>query len=138
MRKSLIFCAFMMCLSFFGQNNFADKGTNNHIKLEKSNEVFSCIYSDINDKYSKSVKSFQIPDLTRVYSIIMTGFEKKRNHKMYVKTNDNTIVRLDFSKMNGVIQLRINHNNLVNNYIGSTTFLDRRQVVALFKNFIQI
>lgn len=44
----------------------------------------------------------------------MNGFEKKRNYKIYVKTNDNTIVRLDFSKMNGVLQLRINHTNFSN------------------------
>ena len=44
----------------------------------------------------------------------MNGFEKKRNYKIYVKTNDNTIVRLDFSKMNGALQLRINHTNFSN------------------------
>jgi hypothetical protein len=68
----------------------------------------------------------------------MNGFKKKRNYEMYVKTNDNTIVLLDFSKMNGVLQLRINHTNLVNNYIESPTFLDIRKVVTLFKSLIQI
>lgn len=136
MRIMLFLCALMFCLPFFGQNNSVAYNGRYDIKLEKVNEMYSCFYADMNDKYSKSVKSFQIPDASKVYSIIMAGFDKKRNHNTYVRTNENTVIRLGYSRLNGVVQLKINHNNLLNNYIGTTDFLDKRQVEELFKDVI--
>ena len=131
----LFLCAFMFCVPFFGQNSSVVSKERYDIKLEKSNEVFSCFYSDVNAK-SNRVKSFHIPDVPKVYAIIMAGFDKKRNHKTYVRTNENTVIRLDYSRLRGVVQLKINHNNLLTNYIGVTTFLDKKRVEELFKDFL--
>lgn len=106
------------------------------IKLQKNDYIFSCFYSDTNNKNFSEVRSFQFPNVVSVYKIIMNGFKKDGNHKTYVLTNKDTVVRFEFIKMNGEIQLKIKHNNLINNYVGATAYLNRKQIVNLFKDFI--
>ena len=62
----------------------------------------------------------------------MNGFENSKDHKTYVLTNKDTIVKFEFSRINGVVKLKIKHNNLANNIIGATTYLDKQQINELF------
>ena len=136
MRNAFLLSLVLLSCAIHGQEKLNIDKENFTIELQKNDYVFSCFYSDTNNKTSSEVKSFQFPNVDRVYGIIMNGFDTDKNHKTYVLTNKDTIVRFEFSKISGEVQLKIKHNNLLNNYIGSTAYLSRAQIVDLFKNFI--
>lgn len=136
MRKAILLSLIFVSLAINGQEKLSENKDFDLIKLQKNDNVFSCFYEDTNAKVSSEVKSFQFPNIDHVYNIIMDGFEINKNHKTYVLTNKDTIVRFEFSKISGEVQLKIKHNNLLNNYVGSTAYLNRSQIVDLFKKFI--
>ena len=102
------------------------------IELHKTNNIYSCFYSDVNSESSTELKTFQFPNIDKVYTIIMNGFDNEKDHKTYVLTNKDTIVKFEFNKINGEVKLRIKHNNLVDNTIGTTSYLDKGQIKELF------
>lgn len=136
MRNAFLLSLVLLSCAIHGQEKLNIDKENFTIELQKNDYVFSCFYSDTNNKTSSEVKSFQIPDIDKVYEIIMNGFEKDRNHRTYVLTNKDTVVRFEYSRMRGEVQLRIKHNDLLNNYIGSTAYLNKEQIVDLFRDFI--
>lgn len=127
-----LLCVLMFNLSMFGQEIGSIKDGSHIVELHKVNNEFSCFYSDTNTRVTSELKSFQFPNIERVYGIIIDGFENEKDHKTYVLTNKDTVVKFEFNRINGVVQLKIKHNNLVNNTIGSTTSLNRNQVQELF------
>jgi hypothetical protein len=136
MRKAILLSLVLVSLSMNGQEKLNLNKGFNLIELRKNNNVFSFFYEDANASISSEIRSFQFPNVNRVYDIIINGFDVGENHKTYVLTNKNTIVRFEFSEILGEVQLKIKHNNLLNNYVGSTAYLNRAQIVALFKEFI--
>ena len=136
MRNAILVCLVLISLTLSGQGKQTANQDKNLVELQKQDNIYSCFYSDTNAKFSSDLKSFQFPNVDRVYEIIMNGFEKGENHKTYVLTNDDTVVRFEFSKISGEVQLKIKHNNLINNYVGATSYLNKEQVVHLFKDFI--
>ena len=123
----------MVSITINGQEEIGSIKDGSHlIRLHKVDNIYSCFYSDINSKTSSEIKSFQFPNIDRVYTIIMNGFENSKDHKTYVLTNKDTIVKFEFSRVNGVVKLKIKHNNLSNNTIGSTVYLNKEQINKLF------
>ena len=136
MLKTILLSLVFFSLTINGQGKLNVNKGFDLIEIQKKNNLFSCFYEDTNAAISSNVKSFQFPNIDRVYGIIMDGFEVDKNHKTYVLTDKDTIVRFEFTKISGEVQLKIKHNNLLNNYVGSTVYLNRAQVVDLFKEFI--
>ena len=136
MKYILLLGILALNFSGFSQEIGSVKDGEHIIKLHKANNQFSCFYSDASDALSDELKSFQFPNIERVYDIIMDGFENEKNHKTYVLTNKDTIVKFEFNRINGEVQLKIKHNNLRNNVIGSTLALSREQIVELFGNTV--
>ncbi|MCF6280439.1 MAG: hypothetical protein L3J14_08845 [Flavobacteriaceae bacterium] len=108
--------------------------TGNHsVSLLKSNNSYICMYSDINSESAKTIdKSFYFPNKETIYNIIMYGFENKNNRQIFVQTNESTIIKFEYKRIKGQLLLRINHNNLENNVIGSSTYLTKKQIKKLF------
>lgn len=102
------------------------------IEIHKNNNIYSCFYTDVYSESTSEIKSFEFPNIDRIYTIIMDGFDNSKDHKTYVLTNKDTIVKFEFNKINGEVKLKIKHNNLTNNIIGSTTYLNKEQIKELF------
>jgi len=136
MRKAILLSLVFVSLAINGQEKLIVNKGFDLIELQKNNNIFSCFYEDTNAEVAEEVKSFQFPNIDHVYDIIMNGFDADKNHKTYVLTNKDTIVRFEFSKISGEVQLKIKHNNLLNNYIGSTSYLNREQIESVFREFI--
>ncbi|OIQ41304.1 MAG: hypothetical protein BM563_01055 [Bacteroidetes bacterium MedPE-SWsnd-G1] len=129
---------FILVLNFksFGQEIGSIKDGDHIIELHQFENQFSWFYSDINSNTVSNLKSFQFPNIEKVYGIIISGFEREKNHKTYVLTNQDTIVKFEFSRVNGEVQLKVKHNNLLDNTIGSTPALNKKQIQELFGDSI--
>lgn len=136
MKYLILIGFFVLNISAFSQEIGFIKDGEHIVQLHKINNEFSCLYSDVNDEISSELKSFQFPNIERVYNIILEGFENEKNHKTYVLTNKDTVVKFEFNRINGEVQLKIKHNNLNNNVIGSTPALSKDQIVQLFGNSV--
>ena len=109
MQKAILLSLVFLSLSINGQEKLSVNKDFSLIELQKNNNIFSCFYKDANSVTSSEIKSFQFPNVNRVYDIIISGFEAGNNHKTYVLTNEDTIVRFEYSIMSGVVQLKIKH-----------------------------
>jgi hypothetical protein len=104
---------------------------NHSVKLFKSNDLFACVYSDLNSKVINH-KSFNFPIKETIYQIIMDGFNTNNSHQVFVQTDENTIVKFEYKFIEGQLKLAINHNNLYTQLIGVSTYLTQDQVRRLF------
>lgn len=103
------------------------------VSLLKSNNSYTCMYSDINSESTNMIdKSFYFPNKETIYNIIIYGFENKSNHQVFVQTDENTIIKFEYKRIKGQLLLKINHNNLEDNTIGSSAYLTKKQVEKLF------
>lgn len=133
MRYIGLLCVIMLFnFALFGQEIGSIKDGDHIVQLHKVDNQFSCFYSDANAALSAELKSFQFPNIEHVYDIIIHGFDSEKDHKTYVLTNKDTVVRFEFNRINGVVQVKIKHNNLTDNIIGSTTALNKGQIRELF------
>ena len=105
------------------------------VKLLKTNDLYTCFYSDINSKSYISEKSFDFPDKEVVYKIIMDGFENKKRYQIFVLTDTDIVIKFEYVKINGIRLLKIKHNNLNTKTTGISTFINKEQIDILFGNF---
>ena len=105
------------------------------VKLLKTNDLYTCFYSDINSKSYISEKSFDFPDKEVVYKIIMDGFENKKRYQIFVLTDTDIVIKFEYVKINGIRLLKIKHNNLNTKITGISTFINKEQIDILFGNF---
>ncbi len=130
------------CLLFFlmfssvvvGQEIGSVKQGNHYIKLLKANNLYSFVYSDIKSKNQNSEKAFHFHNKETVYSILMNGFDAKKNRQIIVKTSNDTIVKFNFKKIKGELMLFVYQNNLNSNTFGTSTFFSKKQITKLFGN----
>lgn len=122
----------LVTASIFGQEIGSVKNGKHSVKLLKSENLFSWVYSDINSKTLHIEKSFNFPNKETIYNIIIEGFEKNANHQIIVQTDQDTVVKFEYKKIQGEMLLNINHNNLSNKTAGTSTSLSRQQMIALF------
>ncbi len=117
----------------FGQEIGSIINGTHSVTILKSNDLYACIYSDIDDSRTVNFqKSFNFPNKETIYNIIIDGFKNKNNHQIYVQTDKNTVIKFDYKRINGIIMLKIKHNNLQNNVVGISTFLTQEQIRHLF------
>ena len=125
-----IFC---FSTSIFGQEIGSVIIGNHSVKLLKSNDLFACVYSDLNST-SKDIhhKSFNFPIKETIYQIIMDGFKTNSSHQIFVQMDEKTIVKFDYKVIDGQLKLAINHNDLDKQLIGVSTYLTQNHVRSLF------
>jgi hypothetical protein len=116
----------------FGQEIGHVKNGRHSVRLLKSENLFSWVYSDVNSGTEHIEKSFNFPNKETVYNIIIEGFEKINNHQIIVQTDQDTVVKFEYKKIKGEMRLNINHNNLNSKTAGTSTSLSRKQLIALF------
>ena len=122
----------LMTASIFGQEIGHVKNGKHSVKLLKSENLFSWVYSDVNSKTIHAEKSFNFPNKETIYNIVIEGFEKNSNHQIIVQTDQDTVVKFEYKKIRGEMRLNINHNNFNNKTAGTSTSLSRQQMTALF------
>jgi|TARA_B110000967_G_C18655025_1_gene445306 hypothetical protein len=135
MRIKILILMGLFCLStsIFGQEIGSVIIGNHSVKLLKSNDLFACVYSDLNST-SKDIhhKTFNFPIKETIYQIIMDGFKTNSSRQIFVKTDEYTIVKFDYKIIDGQLKLAINHNDLYTQLIGVSTYLTQKQVKSLF------
>ncbi len=132
MQLKLTLFLILMTASIFGQEIGHVKNGKYSMKLLKSDNLFSWVYSDVNSKTAHAEKSFNFPNKETIYNIIIEGFEKNNNHQIIVQTDQDTVVKFEYKKIKGEMRLNINHNNLNSKIAGTSTSLSRQQLTALF------
>jgi len=124
----------LIALPSFGQEiGFANSGIHS-IKLLKSDNLFSFVYSDINTKKLPKENSFNFHNKETVYKIIMDGFSNDNDHQMIVLTTNDTIIKFEFRKINGEKMLKIKQNNLQSKTFGTSIFFTQDEIHQLFGN----
>jgi hypothetical protein len=115
----------------FGQEIGLISNANNYIKLVKSEQVYSLIYSN-NDIGNQVEKQLVFSDLDKVYAIIMKGFEEIKDHQVIIKMSKDTIVKFDFKQVHGTKMLMIQQNNLTTNSYSKSSFFSKEEFHKLF------
>ncbi|PKP37571.1 MAG: hypothetical protein CVT98_05925 [Bacteroidetes bacterium HGW-Bacteroidetes-15] len=128
----IILCFLLISSSIFGQEIGSVKNGKYSVKLLKSDNLFSWVYSDVNSKSTHTEKSFNFPDKETIFNIILDGFERKNNHQIIVQTDQDTVVKFEYKKIKGEMRLNITHNNLISKIAGTSTSLSRQQLTVLF------
>ena len=124
----------LITLPSFGQEiGCASRGIHS-IKLLKSNNLFSFVYSDINSQPHDKEKSFNFHNKETVFKMIMDGFSSITDHQMIVLTTNDTIIKFEFRKIKGKKMLKIKQNNLQSKTFGTSTFFTKNEIVQLFGN----
>ena len=132
MQLKLTLFLILMTASIFGQEIGHVKNGKYSMKLLKSDNLFSWVYSDVNSKTAHTEKSFHFPNKETIYNIIIQGFEKNNNHQIIVQTDQDTVVKFEYKKIKGEMRLNINHNTLNSKIAGTSTSLSREQLTAIF------
>lgn len=117
--------------SIFGQEIGHVKNGKHSLKLLKTDDLFACVYSDVNETSSIVERSFKFYNKQIVYDIIMNGFNNK-DHQIFVQTGRDTILKLDYKLVNGEWMLKIRQNNLDTQTTGISTFFNKEQIEELF------
>jgi len=107
------------------------KKANHSIKLVKTSDSYSLIYSDL---YTKNQNAIQFNFKETVYNIIMDGFEKNSDHQIIVQTDNDTIVKFEFKEIKGQKMLKIKQNNLTVQTFGVSTFYTQKDILQLFES----
>ncbi|MFK5879564.1 MAG: hypothetical protein QM478_08730 [Flavobacteriaceae bacterium] len=128
----LLTAIFLLSSAIYSQEIGSVKNGEHSISLIKTNDKFSCLYSDVNTNILFPKRSFVFPNKETIYAIIKGGFQNESNHQVYVQMNKYTIVKFEYKKMNGKMVVKIIHNNLANSKIGNTVFLTPFQIDKLF------
>lgn len=132
MKIKLTLFLILMTASIFAQEIGSVKNGKHSVKLLKSENLFSWVYSDVNSKIAHSEKSFNFPNKETIFNMIIEGFENNNNHQIFVQTDHDTVVKFEYKKVKGEMLLNINHHNLSSKTAGTSTSLSRQQMMALF------
>ena len=131
--KTFLF-SLLISASCFSQEIGTIKSGNHSITLLKSNNLFSCVYSDVNSTDSRKEKSFSFSNLNSIYTIVMDGFKHPNDHQIIVQTSNDTIVKFEFKMIKGRNMLKIKQNNLESKTFGTSSYFTKKEIVKLFGN----
>jgi len=135
MRYKIFIYFLLLTIASFGQEIGNVKSGNHSIKLLKSNNKFLIVYSDVTSHGNKLLENtIQFSIKESVYTIMMDGFKNHNSHQVIVYTDNDTIVKFEYQKINGEQMLKIRQNNLAVNTFGSSTFYNKEQISTLFGN----
>ena len=131
MRAAIFICFLLISSAVFGQEIGSVNNGKHSIKLLKSEDLFACVYSDVNESTFRVEKSFKFYNKQTIYDIIMNGFNDK-DHQVFVQTNKDTILKFEYKRVNGEWMLKIRQNNLDTKTSSISTFFNKDQIVELF------
>ncbi len=131
MRAAIFICFLLISSAVFGQEIGSVNNGKHSIKLLKSEDLFACVYSDVNESTFRVEKSFKFYNKQTIYDIIMNGFND-RDHQIFVQTNKDTILKFEYKRVNGEWMLKIRQNNLDTKTSSISTFFNKDQIVELF------
>ncbi|WP_299522210.1 hypothetical protein [uncultured Lutibacter sp.] len=131
--KTLIFFL-LISASCFSQEIGSAKNGNHSIKLLKSNNLFSFVYSNINSEILNDENSFNFPNINTMLQIVKSGFAYHNDHQVIIQTNKDTIVKFDFKKVKGKKMLMIRQNSLLSEKTSTSTFFTKNEIIGLFGN----
>lgn len=134
MKVKFLMIYLLISFSSFGQEIGNIKNGNHTIKLLKSDNLFSFVYSDVNSKASNSENSFNFPNIDTIYTIVMDGFNYSKNHQIIVQISSDTIVKFEFKKIRGKKMLMIKQNNLANKTFSTSSLFTQDEIKKLFGN----
>jgi len=134
MQLKILIYFFLISSTLLGQEIGSIKNGNHSIKLLKSNNLFSCVYSDVSSVDFKKEKSFSFPNINTIYTIVMDGFKHHKDHQVIVQTSNDTIVKFEFKMIKGKNMLKIKQNNLDSKTFGTSTYFTKKEIVKLFGN----
>ena len=134
MQLKILIYFFLISSTLLGQEIGSIQNGNHSIKLLKSNNLFSCVYSDVNSVDFKKEKSFSFPNINTIYTIVMDGFKHHKDHQVIVQTSNDTIVKFEFKMIKGKNMLKIKQNNLDSKTFGTSTYFTKKEIVKLFGN----
>ena len=134
MQLKILIYFFLISSTLLGQEIGSIKNGNDSIKLLKSNNLFSCVYSDVSSVDFKKEKSFSFPNINTIYTIVMDGFKHHKDHQVIVQTSNDTIVKFEFKMIKGKNMLKIKQNNLDSKTFGTSTYFTKKEIVKLFGN----
>jgi len=134
MRIKFLICFLLFSLSVISQEIGSVKNGIHSIKLLKSNNLFSCVYSDVYSVDFNKEKSFNFPNIDTIYTIVMDGFKHHKDHQIIVQTGNDTIVKFEFKMIKGRNMLKIKQNNLESKTFGTSTYFSKKDIGKLFGN----
>lgn len=131
MRYYIFGCFLLIFWSMSSQQIGSINNGKHSLKLLKAEHLFACVYSDINETSYTAEKSFKFSNKEFVYEIMMNGFNDK-DHQIFVQTNQDTIVKFEYKRVNGRWMLKIRQNNLDSKTTSISTFFYKEQIKKLF------
>ena len=132
MQLKILIYFFFISSTLLGQEIGSIQNGNHSIKLLKANNIFSCVYSDVNSVDFKKEKSFSFPNINTIYTIVMDGFKHHKDHQVIVQTSNDTIVKFEFKMIKGENMLKIKQNNLDTKTFGTSTYFTKKEIMKLF------
>ena len=93
---------------------------------------YSLLYSNVMDDAGKGEATLSFPNIETIYTIIMDGFKNSKNHKIFVYTKNDTIVKFEYVKLYGKKLLAINQNNLSAKTKSRSNFFTKKDIENLF------
>ena len=114
--------------SIFGQEIGRGFKKNHSIKFLKADNIYTCIYTDVNSKNTFVEKSFDFPVLKTIKKIIIDGFNVKKDHQSIVQINNSTIVKFEFRMINGIRMFKIRQNNFQKKIFGTSSFFSEEEI----------
>jgi len=134
MQLKILIALFLISSTIFGQEIGNVKNGIHSIKILKCDNLFSCVYSDVNSNFQNSLNSFLFLDKSSLYSLLIDGFESEKAHQLIVQMIQNTIVKFKFATIKGKKMLKIMQNNLDSKTFGTSTYFSKKDIGKLFGN----
>lgn len=102
------------------------------MKLVQNQLQYSLVYSDVIEGEDLE-KSFNFTDKTKLYSILIDGFNDE-DHQVFLQTNKDTIIKFSYKRFKGEWMVMIKQENMDTNTKGFSTFFNKRAIQDLFGN----
>lgn len=128
MNNKVLLIILLFTCSIFGQDSEKEKKDIHTIKFLKTDNIYTCVYTDIASKNKLVEKSFSFPVLKTIQKIILDGFDVKKDHQLIVQINNSTIVKFEYRMINGKRMLKIRQNNFEKKIFGSSSFFSEKKI----------
>jgi hypothetical protein len=118
----------LFSFSLFGQETGKVIKETHSIKFLRSDNIYTCVYTDVNSKNNFAEKSFSFPVLKTIQKIILDGFRVKNDHQSIIQINNSIIVRFEFRTINGRSMFKIRQNNFQKKIFGTSAFISENDI----------
>jgi len=128
MPYKIVLVFLLFAFSIYGQENGNGLKINHSIKFLKTDNIYTCVYTDVSSKKIYTEKSFDFPVIKTIQKIILDGFKVKKDHQSIVQVDNSTIVKFEFRTINGVRMFKIRQNNFQKKIFGASGFFSEQEI----------